>query len=84
MSARPAAPNSATERQRGDESRLEIPVGMWISVRKGRMIYRGQLLLAHDSLTKPDVKITSDIAASGYRYLCAPVEIFIVGQTVIR
>jgi hypothetical protein len=57
---------------------------MWISVRKGRMIYRGQLLLAHDSLTKPDVKITSDIAASGYRYLCAPVEIFIVGQTVIR
>jgi len=84
MSGRQAAPSSAANGQAGNESRLQIPVGKWISVRKGRMIYRGQLLLAHDSLTKPDVKITSDIAASGYRYLCAPLEIFIVGQTVIR
>jgi hypothetical protein len=83
MSDRPAAHADATERS-GDESRLQIPAGAWISVRKGRMIYRGQLLLEHDSLTKPDVKVTSDVAASGYRYLCAPVEVFIVGQTVIR
>lgn len=82
MSARPAARTDAAE-QSGDESPLRIPAGTWISVRKGRMIYRGQLLLEHDSLTKPDVKITSDVATSGYRYLRAPVEIFIVGQTVI-
>jgi hypothetical protein len=75
---------AATEGHGRAEPRLEIAAGTWISVRKGRMIYRGQLLLAHDSLTKPDVKLTSDIAASGYRYLCAPVEVFIVGQTVIR
>jgi hypothetical protein len=66
------------------ESPLQIPAGTWISVRKGRMIYRGQLLLKHDSLTKPDVKVTSDVAASGYRYLRPPLEVFIVGQTVIR
>ncbi len=48
------------------------------------MIYRGRLLLDHDSLTKPDVKITSNVARSGYRYLRKPVEIYIVGKTVIR
>lgn len=78
MSTRPDACEQSRE-----EPALQIPAGTWISVRKGRMIYRGQLLLDHHSVTKPDVKITSDVAASGYRYLCAPVEIFIVGQSVI-
>lgn len=48
------------------------------------MIYRGRLLLDHDSATKPDVQITSDVAPEGYRHLMAPVAIHIVGKTVIR
>jgi hypothetical protein len=67
-----------------DPTPLQVPAGAWISVRKGRMIYRGQLLVDHDSQTKPDVKITSNVAAGGYRYLTAPVEIFIVGNAVIH
>jgi len=63
---------------------VQIAAGTWISCRKGRIIYRGQLLLEYDSITKPDVKITSDLARCGYRYLRAPLEIYVVGKTVIR
>jgi hypothetical protein len=81
--SRPA--NGPTDGQRSQQAqRLQISAGTWISCRKGRMIYRGRLLLDHDSATKPDVQITSDVASEGYRHLMAPVEIHIVGKTVIR
>lgn len=82
--SRPASGPTDGERSQLQAPRLQIAAGTWISCRKGRMIYRGRLLLDHDSTTKPDVKITSDIARCGYRYLRVPVEIYIVGKTVIR
>lgn len=78
------ATNRVSVQRSSEQPHLQIPAGTWISCRKGRIIYRGKLLIDHDSISKPEVKITSDIARCGYRLLSPPVEIYIVGQTIIQ